>query len=103
MREIINVDERTRLRHMDPMNWTVDKLCDVKRKDGTEAREWRVANGASGPFAGRPDSPAIVACLLDNAPELDGFEGTLQEHARAVDAASHRIAASIKELNEKEG
>lgn len=99
MREIINVDERTRLRHMDPMNWTVDKLCDVKRKDGTEAREWRVANGASGPFAGRPDSPAIVACLLDNAPELDGFDGTLAEHAKVVDAASRRIAKSIAELN----
>lgn len=99
MREIINVDERTRLRHMDPMNWTVDKLCDVKRKDGTKAREWRVANGASGPFASRPDSPVIVKCLLDNSSELDGFEGTLAEHAKAVDAASRRIAKSITELN----
>ena len=44
----------------------------------------------------------IIARLieaLNNAPELDGFEGTLAEHAKAVDAASRRIAKSIVELN----
>lgn len=95
MAETIMVDERTRIAHIDRMNWTVQVL-----REEPSGVVWRQANGnGRGPFAGRPDSPAIVACLLDNAPELDGFEGTLAEHARAVDAASRRIAKSIAELN----
>lgn len=93
MAETIMVDERTRIAHIDKMNWTVQVL-----RDEPSGQRWRQANGdGHGPFAGKPDSPVIVGCLLDNAPELDGFEGTLAEHAKAVDAASRRIAASIKE------
>lgn len=98
MAGIIMVDERTRIRRVDSQNWTVEVFRKPKKGDGGE--RWAQANGNGfGPFAGKPDSPVIVGCLLDNAPELDGFEGTLQEHARAVDAASRRIAASIKELS----
>ena len=99
MKEIIQVDEKTRIYHMDSLNWTVQVYREVKKKDGTVEMQWVNANGQYGPFAGKPDSPVIVGCLLDNTPELDGFEGTIQEHARAVDAASRRIAASIKELS----
>lgn len=99
MKEIIMVDEKTRIYHADSLNWTVQVLRTVEHKDETKSEEWTNANGKYGPFAGRPDSPAIVACLLDSAPELDGFEGTLAEHAKAVDSASRRIAASIKELS----
>lgn len=95
MTDSIMIDERTRIQRIDSMNWTVQEL-----RDEPKGQRWRQANGdGHGPFAGRPDSPAIVACLLDNSPELDGFEGTLQEHAKAVDAASRRIAKSIAELN----
>lgn len=80
---------------MDSMNWTVEVLRDVRKKDGARASEWCVAQGSCGPFCGRPDGEPIVRWLLANAPELDGFEGTMAEHARAVDAASRRIAASI--------
>ena len=99
MKEIIMVDEKTRIYHMDSLNWTVQTYREVKKKDGPSEMQWVNANGPYGPFSGRPDSPVIVGCLLDNSPELDGFDGTLQEHAKVVDAASRRIAKSIAELN----
>ena len=92
MREIIPVDGTMRIRRVDKMNWTVEKH--IVSKDGNP--RWEQVNGTGkGPFAGKPDSPVIVRCLLDNAPELDGFEGTMREYAKAVDRAGKRIAASI--------
>jgi len=95
MRGIIMVDAKTRIRKMDKLNWTVERRFARK---GLEV--WECANGAGrGPYAGRPDSPVIVSWLLDNAPELDGFEGTLGEYAAAVSRAGKRIAKSIAEMN----
>ena len=95
MTDCIMVDERTRIQRIDSMNWTVQVL-----RDEPKGQRWRQANGdGHGPFAGKPDSPVIVSCLLDNAPELDGFEGTLAEYTKAVEKAGARIAVSITELS----
>ena len=95
MKEIISVDAKTRIRRVDKMNWTVEVYRMPTKGDGGE--RWVQANGNGlGPFAGKPDSPVIVKCLLDNAPELDGFEGTMQEYTKAVERAGKRIAASIE-------
>lgn len=99
MKEIIMVDEKTRIYHMDSLNWTVQTYREVKKKDGPSEMQWVNANGPYGPFSGRPDSPVIVGCLLDNSPELDGFDGMLAEYTKAMNKASTRIAMAIRELN----
>lgn len=95
MREIIPVDGKTRIRRVDSRNWTVEIYRKPKKGDGGE--RWVQANGSNlGPFANKPDSPVIIQCLLDNAKELDGFDGTMKEYAKAVDRTGKRIAASIE-------
>jgi hypothetical protein len=36
--EIIQIDETTRIRHMDAKNWTVETYRECKAKDGTSSR-----------------------------------------------------------------
>lgn len=97
---LIQVDEHTRIRRVDSMNWTVELLKDSTKRDGTTERRWDQANGRGfGPFANRPGSRVIVECLLANATELNGFEGTLAEYTKAVEKAGARIAVSITELS----
>lgn len=103
MKEIIMVDEKTRIYHADSLNWTVQVLRTVEHKDETKSEEWTNANGKYGPFAGKPDSPVLIGWILENAQELDGFDGTLAEYTKAVDKAGKCIAKSIAESNGEVG
>lgn len=54
--EIIQIDETTRIRHMDAKNWTVETYRDCKAKDGTKRKDWRQAQGEGrGPFYAKPE------------------------------------------------
>ena len=78
METIINLDGKTRIRRVDPANWTVEVLKDRKRKDGAAYTEWTQANGDKfGPFLKTP--MGCVSWLLDRRFGDSGFQGGLKE------------------------
>lgn len=96
MNETIQLDETTRIRHMDAKNWTVEVLKECKTKDGEPYTAWKQANGDGfGPFLRTPTQ--AVTWLLDYDFGGSGFQGDLK---RAV-AEFQRIADDLKRAVEK--
>lgn len=94
MAETIMVDERTRIAHIDKMNWTVQVL-----RDEPGGQRWRQANGdGHGPFFGKLH--LAFAWLLDYMTERDLPEQTdLDGYVRAHRKAADRLIAVAKELS----
>lgn len=90
MAEIIQIDEETRIRRMDALNWTVEVYAESKAKDGTVSMKWRNANlsAGTGPYFGRLS--AAFRWLLDymanrDAPAETDMDGYLEVYARTAD------------------
>ena len=96
MDEVIQIDETTRIRRIDPLNWTVEFLNECKTKDDEPYTEWRQANGNRfGPFCHTPAEAAVW--LLDRRYGDSGFQGDLK---RAVAEYRH-IADDLKRAVER--
>lgn len=99
MTEIIDIDEKTRIRRCDPMNWTVEVLRPVEHRDGSESTSWVGANGQKyGPYFGKL-APAF-SWLLDylterDTPDTVDMDGYMRAYRRTAD----RLMAVAKELD----
>ena len=99
MAEIIEIDETTRIRRMDALNWTVEVYTDSTAKDGTVSKKWRNANlrAGTGPYFGNL-APAF-SWLLDYLTERDlPAEVDMDGYVRAYRRTADRLMAVAKEL-----
>lgn len=97
MREIIMVDEETRIRSMDALNWTVEVYRLPKKGDGGE--RWVQANGnGHGPFFGRLSD--AFSWLLDYLTNRDlPAEVDMDGYVRAYRRTADRLMAVAKGLD----
>ena len=95
MNEIIQLDETTRIRHMDAKNWTAELLRDCKSKDGTEYKDWRQANGEGFvPFLRGPASASTW--LLDWKFGSSGFSGDLKQAVAEFQRIAQGLEAAVE-------
>ena len=98
MREIIQIDETTRIRRSDPLNWTVEVLKDVEKKDGTKLTAWAGANGQRfGPYFGKIEH--AFRWLLDYMTERDLPERVdMKGYMSAYERTAKKLIAVAKEV-----
>lgn len=99
MREIIQIDENTRLRKCDGLNWTAEVWAESKSKDGEVSMKWRNANLASGtgPYFGKLS--AAFRWLLDYMTERDLPEKVDMDGYMAVyERTAKKLIAVAKEV-----
>ena len=98
MREIIQIDETTRIRRSDPLNWTVEVLKDVEKKDGTKLTGWAGANGQRfGPYFGKIHH--AFRWLLDYMTERDLPEKVdMKGYMSAYERTAKKLIAVAKEV-----
>ena len=99
MNEVIQIDETTRIRRIDPLNWTVEILKECKTKDGEPYTEWKQANGEKfGPFC--RSAADAVAWLLDRRYGDSGFQGDLKvaiaEYQHIADDLKHAVERAVR-------
>lgn len=99
MNGVIQIDEKTRIRRIDPLNWTVEFLKDCKTKDDEPYTEWRQANGNKfGPFC--RSAADAVAWLLDYRYGDSGFNGDLKlaiaEYRHIADDLKHAVERAVR-------
>lgn len=100
MDEVIQIDEKTRIRRIDPLNWTVEVLKECEAKDKTKYTEWRQANGNKfGPFC--RSAADAVAWLLDCRYGNSGFNGDLKlaiaEYRHIADDLKHAVERAVRD------
>ena len=94
MDEIIQLDENTRIAHIDALNWTVQELRHEPKGD-----RWRQANGDGfGPFC--RSAASAVAWLLDYEFGKSGFQGDLKlavaEYQHIADDLKHAVERAVR-------
>lgn len=95
MPEIIQVDDKTRIRRMDRMNWTVESLRPVKKRDGTTAVEWAMPKGVNyGPFFHKPEH-ALSWMLNEKHMQTDGTL-TLEQAVAEYREIAAKFAADVE-------
>ena len=94
MPEIIQLDEKTRIRRMDSMNWTVELLRPAKKGRSVGKPTWDCANYGYGPFFKNPAD--ALPWLLDNlhasTPGTLTLEGAIAEYRGIAD----KLAADVE-------
>lgn len=93
MDEIIQLDENTRIAHIDALNWTVQELRHEPKGD-----RWRQANGDGfGPFCHTPAEAAVW--LLEHRYGDSGFNGDLKlaiaEYRHIADDLKHAVERAV--------
>lgn len=99
MDEVIQIDETTRIRRIDPLNWTVEILKKCKTKDDEPYTAWKQANGDKfGPFC--HSAADAVAWLLDYEFGESGFNGDLKlaiaEYRHIADDLKHAVERAVR-------
>lgn len=91
MSDIINLSEKLRIRRLDRMNVTVEKLVDGKKNDDSN---WYQANGAGrGPFC-TSEADACVWVLKHGLVD-DGGETDLKEAVSRYEKAAKQLARNV--------
>jgi len=98
MKKIIEIDESTRIRRCDPLNWTVDVYAESKSKDGVKSMKWRQASGAGhGPYFGKVEH--AFRWLLDYMTERDMPEATdMKGYLATYERTAKKLIAVAKEV-----
>ena len=98
--EIIQIDETTRIRHMDSRNWTVEILRDCKTKDGTPYRDWKQAKGDGyGPFYSKPQG--CVEWLLYERFANEPGAADLEHAIRQFDGIARWLHGRVEQAVER--
>ena len=96
MDRIIQIDGRTRIRRMDRMNVTVEKLQEVKTRSGEPVEKWTMANGQKyGPFC--QSEGAACKWLFEQECLPDGFQGDLKTAVASWERKAAEIVAKVNE------
>lgn len=95
MPELIQIDGKTRIRRFDKMNWTVESLRPVKKKDGTTVDEWTLPKGANyGPFFHKPEH--ALSWLLDNRHRSTSGTLSLEDAIAEYRSIADKLAADVE-------
>ena len=94
MPEIIQLDEKTRIRRMDSMNWTVELLRPAKKGRSVGKPTWDCANYGYGPFFRKPAD--ALPWLLDNLHASTPGTLTLEQAIAEYREIADKLAADVE-------
>lgn len=99
MAKIYEIDEKTRIRRMDALNWTVEALKNVKKKDGTTSEEWVGAKGQGyGPYFGNLGAAARwIAENKASKTKIADLKGFISAYERIRSEIVSKITAQIEQ------